>query len=130
MIIAKCKYRHWLPRLIGYAGITLGRTIYFAGEEGTISSKLYKHELQHVRDIRADGLIKFYWLYLFWFARLLCKLRNWGKAYRAIPYEKRAQKAEQRTMQPEDLEALGLYGYRHGLKLVLRHTPKKKGKKK
>ena len=130
MSIAKCKYNSWIPKILRVAAITLGNTIYFRQLEGQVSSTLYKHELKHIRDIRADGIIKFYSLYLFWFTRLLCNRRNWGEAYRAIPYEKAARRAEQPAITAEDLEALGLYGYREGLKLILRHTPIKKGKKK
>jgi hypothetical protein len=85
-IIIKVYSAHWMFKFFPKkkAAITLGRSVFCRGEpnEGII-----RHETRHVRQIAEIGLVKFYTLYLAYFMRELWKLKNFQKAYRAIPFE-------------------------------------------
>jgi len=93
--IVKERYPWWLrPFLLsGVAGITLGRRIY-VDESGDLS-RIVRHELVHVRQIKRLGFIRFYWRYI----REYASNRRHGYpaavAYRRISLEREAFAAEQ-----------------------------------
>lgn len=60
----------------------------------TASPELTAHELEHVEQIRREGVVKFYVKYLYFYYKNLWKYRNGFKAYWNIPYEIEARAAE------------------------------------
>lgn len=84
----KFKFNHWfLRRVFPWAtGMTLGHTILFKYPESHyVGRRTVAHELEHVRQIEREGLIKFYVKYL-WY--------NIRYGYRNNPYEVAARRAE------------------------------------
>lgn len=86
------QYNHWLPKLLGklnkstrYA-ITLGQTAYYSvsKEEVLKSPTWVKHENEHKKQWKRDGLIKFSIKYIYYLIRY---------GYYNNPYEIEARKA-------------------------------------
>lgn len=63
--------------------------------KASASQALIAHELEHVAQIRREGLVKFYMKYLWFYFRNLRIYKNSFKAYYNIPYEIEARAAEQ-----------------------------------
>lgn len=74
-------------------GVTFGRKIFC---RGVPSPKLLKHEAVHIKQIADYGLVGFYARYLGYFVRELWRLRDWNKAYRAIPFEVEAYREQEK----------------------------------
>lgn len=89
--VASFHCNHWLFKLWGmrkFAGITLGRWVFFRGgyDEG-----LVKHELVHVWQQDRDGVLFFYIRYAIEFLYYWLR-HDWMNAYRKISYEVEAYK--------------------------------------
>lgn len=86
------RFNHWLPKFISkffdISAITIGHTIYLPGED--LSETLFRHEVQHVYQIEADGWFKYYFFYAAFFIMHFLKMWNWEKAYQANQYERDA----------------------------------------
>ena len=96
LIPVEISRRVWLlqvPILPGpYNGLTLSRFVVVDEIiDPAESSILLAHELVHVRQYHELGLPRFAWRYNVAFVRGLVRLRNWNKAYRAIPAEVEAR---------------------------------------
>jgi hypothetical protein len=77
----------------GYAGLTLGRTIFLTDDVSTDgTSTLLAHELVHVQQWADQGLVGFGARYLGQFVRGLAKHRSWNEAYRNIDAERQARR--------------------------------------
>jgi hypothetical protein len=91
--------RFWLARDV--IAITLGRTIYLAAKATTRNdaylSRLLRHELVHVRQVRRLGLLRFLWRYTSEFLGHLWRVRNAARAYRLISFEVEAWAEEERA---------------------------------
>jgi len=78
--------------------ITLGRRIYLSrdlmdrGREKVEAT--LKHELEHVRQVRENGLIRFLFIYLRDYIRLRRQGLDSSAAYAAIPFEVEARRVE------------------------------------
>jgi len=88
------KYNHWLPKLLRVAGVTIGKNIYYKNSKNLVSIKLRRHEKEHVKQYRQNGLIKFLFCYFYEYIKNLIKYRSHKKAYLNISYEIEARKAE------------------------------------
>ncbi len=60
----------------------------------TASPQLTAHELEHVLQMRREGVLKFYAKYLWFYFKGLLRYRNSYLAYYNIPYEVEARAAE------------------------------------
>ena len=76
------------------AAITLPWGIYFRGNP---TKKLLRHELAHWKQIKVDGILKFYVKYIYEYIKNLISYRDTRLAYMAISYEREARKAELST---------------------------------
>jgi len=88
------KYKHWLPRLLGVAGVTIGKNIYYRYHKELVPERLRRHEKEHVKQYQQNGIIKFLFCYFFEYIKNLIKYRSHKKAYLNISYEIEARKAE------------------------------------
>ena len=75
--------------------ITLGRRIYIREEAAPHLDRLVRHELEHVRQIRRQGILRFYLAYLFEYGRNRVRGMSGVEAYRAISFEREAEAEEQ-----------------------------------
>ena len=91
---ARVRYRFpwWLrPFLVdGVIGITIGRRVYI--ESSSVAH--LRHELAHVRQIVANGFIRFYWRYAVEYVRNRRAGMSSHEAYRNISFEREAVAAE------------------------------------
>ena len=109
----KIHYNHWLPKFIGYAGITIGHNIcVMYSKQGTLTRKsLVKHEMIHVAQIEEHTFIGFYLSYVFEFLKHFFNCWNWNSAYRSVKYEKEAYERQYEDLTTEELKALeGCWG--------------------
>lgn len=60
-ITARVQVNALLPKLVGRDGITILRTIYLAGGQGSISGYILGHEWRHVKQWRDLGAPRFSW---------------------------------------------------------------------
>jgi hypothetical protein len=65
------RYNHWfLRRVWRFArGMTLGHTVLFKYPQSEISYQTHVHELFHIRQVEANGFLKFYSRYFWLLAR-------------------------------------------------------------
>ena len=94
------KFTHYLTRILGIEGITIGKRIYIFPENFWISEnnkrrldeELAIHEIAHVLQYRREGFIGFLWLYFGFYWKNLRVKKSWdlysrADAYRQIPFE-------------------------------------------
>lgn len=86
----KWKFSHWLPRLLRVNGITLYPFVLFASDECNVKDRWLVHEYIHIKQQRKDGLIKFYFLYVWEYLCGFMTSSSHDAAYRNIPYEREA----------------------------------------
>lgn len=70
-------------------------------KHATSSPKLTNHELEHVSQMRREGVIRFYAKYLWYYFKGLLRYRNSYLAYYNIPYEAEARAAEMKKVLTE-----------------------------
>jgi hypothetical protein len=78
---------HWLfkfPVIKDYAAITL---VPFILVKDKADEHTLFHENVYVRQVEENGILKFYFKYLFYFVINLFKYRNFTNAYYNIPFE-------------------------------------------
>ena len=63
-ITARVQVNALLPKLVGRDGITILRTIYLAGGQGSISGYILGHEWRHVKQWRDLGAPRFSWRWI------------------------------------------------------------------
>ena len=100
----RIKYNSWVPRLIGWDGITLYPFIFMTfSERKSKKTRLLHHEWIHVKQIRKEGFFKFYLSYISQALFNLLKYRHLKKAYENISYEKEAYSKEKKIKLPREL---------------------------
>ena len=83
-----------LAALLGYS-ITLYPFIFYIGEP---SFSLMIHELTHIRQIKEEGVFKFYFKYLSFYLTGRYKGLDHETAYLSIPYEVEAYAAQAKAL--------------------------------
>ena len=81
---------HWLPRKLGVAYLALGRTLYCRETNAPVP----KHEYLHIVQFHKYGWTRVVLHYLYHVARNYCRLRSFGAAFRAVPFEVEARDYE------------------------------------
>ena len=114
----KVRLRHnsVVPKLLGAEGITLYPYIFLRGDQSDYIngsyynkySSVYRHELEHVYQVREFGYIRFYISYLLFYLINLGLYLSHRDAYYFIPYEIAARKAEVEMLHYEEIKELGL----------------------
>lgn len=89
-------FHHPLPRLLKVEAIVLYPFILFSRPREQISISILHHEMIHIRQIRTQGPLKFYFSYLLEYAQNLVRYRNHSKAYFFISFEKEAYENQER----------------------------------
>jgi hypothetical protein len=91
----RLKYKVWFLRKSWIAGITIYPFIFFKQKKEDVSDRLFRHELEHIYQVRAMGWLKFYISYL-WIG-----LRHKHKTH---PYEEQARKVQHDPLTEEEQE--------------------------
>lgn len=103
----KILQNHWLPKKLNFTAITLYPYILLAIDYPTsITSKVLAHEFVHVRQIRQQGFLKFYGMYLWMFIKLYIKFRDRDEAYKSIPVEVEAYSTQATNSLPSNLKVI------------------------
>lgn len=92
------KFNHWLPKLLGASGTTLGHTIYLAGPKSADANTkiLFNHEMEHVRQLESsDGLFSFLFVYFIQWVKD-------GFKYKEIDYEEQAYALQNTPLDPDE----------------------------
>lgn len=77
-----------LPGMSNYDAITLlPLGIFFRQSLVQVDAHIINHEMIHVEQIKKLGVIRFYTLYVYYYAKNIWKYRNHDLAYRNIPFE-------------------------------------------
>lgn len=84
-----CVYKSRVPGWFGATAITLYPFI-FLGLAKADAVEILKHEIVHVRDVRALGWFRFYWKYVWEYVAWRLKGLDDDLAYRTISFEKKA----------------------------------------
>ena len=84
------KREHWLPRKLGVAYLALGRTLYCRAADAPVP----KHEYLHLAQFHKYGRARVVLHYLYHVSRNYCRLRSFGAAFRAVPFEVEARDYE------------------------------------
>lgn len=94
-------YNQPLPLLFGAIGITLGRHVFIAFPKDLAKeTRVFHHEMVHVKQIADTGLVKWYLRYAIDFLKSYRKPGvSWKEAYLSIPAEIEAYK-KQNTFEP------------------------------
>lgn len=111
-------FNHWLPKLFGVQAITLYPFIFLAPRLRTPEGEsvwtpdmtsLVLHEWVHVRDVRAQGWLRFYAVYVWQYVVGLVKTGSRAKAYHGTDAEKKAYAEEGKILLGADelLEMVG-----------------------
>lgn len=79
---------------LGIRGVTLYPFVLFSETPEGVSDSLLRHELEHCYQVRRQGFLKFYLSYLYFYIRGRLRYRHHALAYRNIPYEVEARRAE------------------------------------
>lgn len=104
-MLVKVKQNHWLPSFLKVTAITLYPRIYLAcSYEDAIANHILNHEFIHVAQIRQTGVVKFYIIYLWNYAKNMIKYRNQDTAYRNIPVEADAYLRQEETPVPSNVQ--------------------------
>jgi hypothetical protein len=86
----KVKRGHWLPKKLGAEWIAFGRTLYCRQVDGAVP----KHEFLHIAQFARYGVACVILHYLFHVGRKYVRCRNFGKAFRQVPFEVEARDFE------------------------------------
>lgn len=82
---------HWLPNKMGADFFVFGKTMYC---KNTMKA-LPRHEFLHVAQFRKYGSFLVVLHYLFYLTLNGIKFRDFGKAFKAVPFEIEARKFEE-----------------------------------
>ena len=92
----KIRFGHWwfkLPYVGWSAGVVLYPYMLFKREPKLVPDYLFRHELQHVYQIQKEGVLKFYFKYLWYLLR---------HGYKKNPYEIEANAVEDNPLTAEE----------------------------
>lgn len=88
---------HWFPKFLyglnGTTAITLGYCIFYAAPDPELTLRVHEHI--HVRQIKRDGVLFFYFNYLWQYLKNYLEIRDHHWAYTRIPYEVEAYRGQQ-----------------------------------
>ena len=90
----KCKYKHWLPKMLKVNAITLNKTIYYAMPAREVTGRLRRHEGEHIKQYEREGFICFLWHYVKEYIKNRLDGLDHYDAYYNISYEVKARKSE------------------------------------
>jgi hypothetical protein len=71
-------------------------------------SSIYRHELEHIYQVRKYGFLSFYISYLIIYFANLIRYKSFKVAYLNISYELEARKVEVRSLTEQQVKELGL----------------------
>lgn len=91
-------FNHWLPPLLGAEAVTVGNTIYYRKQKSASYPYqwLRNHEMVHVEQYKKYGVYGFLFMYLIYYLVGRLKGKDHWSAYKDIPFEIEARKAEKR----------------------------------
>jgi len=84
------KENHRIPQKMGVDFFVFGKTMYCRGKMG----KLPNHEFLHVAQFRKYGSFLVILHYLFYISINMIKYRDFGEAFKAVPFEDEAREFE------------------------------------
>ena len=87
----KVSENHRIPQKMGVDYFVFGRTMYCKNK----MEILPKHEYLHIAQFRKYGSFLVVFHYLFYLSINLVKYRNFGKAFRSVPFEIEARNYEE-----------------------------------
>ena len=102
----RVKYSHWYPKTTGIGAVVIYPYVLFSEPKGSVSERTYRHELEHVLQIKEHGALYFYVSYLFYMLAGIVRWRDFYKAYRANPYEVEAFNRERNAISRRLLELI------------------------
>lgn len=105
----KVRFSHWLPRLIGVTGITIGKTIYYSCSRSAVTPNLFIHEFIHIYQYQRYGVLGFLVRYLFSYLGNLVIYKTHQEAYENITFEKEAYQGQSRVFTAEEASAYVYY---------------------
>jgi hypothetical protein len=85
------KENHRIPQKMGVDFFVFGKTMYCRGK----MEKLPNHEFLHVAQFRKYGSFLVVLHYLFYLSVNMVKFRNFGEAFKAVPFEVEAREFEE-----------------------------------
>jgi len=89
----KIRFNHWWFRIFPGAGVVLYPYVLFKRPPDETPIRLFRHELQHVYQVRREGWWKFYLTYLWYLLRY---------GYRNNPYEVEARAVQEDPLTAEE----------------------------
>lgn len=98
----KVRFSHWLPKLIGVTGITIGRTIYYSCARSFVTPNLFIHEYIHIYQYQRYGVFGFLVRYLWSYLVNLTRYKTHEEAYENIPFEVEAYSGQKRPFTQEE----------------------------
>lgn len=90
----RCLYRIRFLKLFRVQAITLYPWILFASSRDQVPESLFRHELEHIYQVRKSGWFRFYVSYLKFYFQLRWQGQSHKSAYLNIPYEAEARESE------------------------------------
>lgn len=101
MIDIRFKYNSRISKKLGVNAIVIYPFILFSEKKNDVGDTLYKHELEHIKQIKEYGILSFYISYIFY--HLAGLIRYWDSyhSYFNNPYEIEARKAEKLELTTE-----------------------------
>jgi len=79
----RIRENHWLPIKMGAEVFVFGKTMYFSKK----MKSLPKHEYLHIAQFRKYGSFLVVLHYLFYLVVNMVRYRNFGMAFKAVPFE-------------------------------------------
>lgn len=101
-----CIYNIRFLHLLGIRAITLYPLILFAGSQNQVSEKLYRHELEHIYQVKRLGIVRFYFSYLQSYLKLRWNGKGHQLAYWEIPFEVEARASESQQLTRHELDLI------------------------
>ena len=86
----RVKRGHWLPRKLGVDCIAIRKTLYCRAPDAEVP----KHEFLHIVQFSEYGVVRVFLHYLLHVGKNLCRFRNFGRAFREVPFEVEARAFE------------------------------------
>ena len=83
-----------IPSLLDAVAVTFSSHVFFKGSEEDVSDSLIRHEREHVKQYKRDGIIGFLSRYFYEYLRGRLSGMDHSEAYHNISYEKEARKVE------------------------------------
>jgi hypothetical protein len=98
----RLRYKSWIPKILKTNAVVIYPFILFKRNIWRIPNSLYKHEFIHIEQIRREGILKFYFMYLFDFISNLIEFKDYRSAWKNVPYEVEAYWRETEKLSEEE----------------------------